>query len=53
VLQATEEDVNFDGKPDVITVVVRVASNAPVHSVKALLQFKYAFTVSMACWCRT
>lgn len=44
-LQHGEEDINFDGKPDVISFVANVQSDAPIHGVKALLQFHYSFDV--------
>lgn len=46
-LQASEEDINFDGKPDVIEFVASIQGDTPVYGVKALLQFHYKFHVRM------
>ncbi|KAF5843079.1 transmembrane protein [Dunaliella salina] len=40
-IQAYEEDVNFDGKPDAIRFNAKVQGTSPVFGVKALLQFHY------------
>ena len=45
-VQAGEEDVNFDGKPDVINFVANLHSDQPVYGIKALVQFTYSFNVS-------
>ncbi|KXZ47076.1 hypothetical protein GPECTOR_38g313 [Gonium pectorale] len=42
-----EEDLNNDGKPDVILFKAAVAAMFPVHSVKALLQFQYSLTLTL------
>ncbi|EFJ52331.1 hypothetical protein VOLCADRAFT_102995 [Volvox carteri f. nagariensis] len=46
-VQVVEEDLNNDGKPDTIDFWASVASNFPIHSVKALLQFNYSLTGSL------
>ncbi len=43
--QASEDDLNGDGKADVITISARVQAAAPVYGVKALLQFTYKLRV--------
>lgn len=43
--QYSEEDINFDGKPDIITFSASVQSKVPIHGVQALLQFHYSFSV--------
>ncbi|GIL45719.1 hypothetical protein Vafri_2888 [Volvox africanus] len=43
-VQVSEEDLNYDGKPDIINFSASIASSFPIHSVKALLQFKYSLT---------
>lgn len=45
--QAGEEDINFDGKPDVITFIANLQSSQPVYGIKALVQFTYSFNVSV------
>ncbi|MEW5312578.1 MAG: hypothetical protein WDW38_004202 [Sanguina aurantia] len=40
-VQASEQDLNFDGKPDIIEFTATVAGAYPVYGVKALLQFTY------------
>ncbi|KAG1675789.1 hypothetical protein FOA52_012445 [Chlamydomonas sp. UWO 241] len=42
-VQYAEEDINFDGKPDIIMFSASVQSNVPIHGVQALLQFHYSF----------
>jgi hypothetical protein len=44
-LQVGEEDINYDGKPDVIEFSARIQSDIPVYAVRALLQFSYFFDV--------
>lgn len=46
MVQVGEEDINFDGKPDVVDFMATVQNDAPVYGVKALLQFRYSFEVS-------
>ncbi|GLC34480.1 hypothetical protein PLESTM_000203300 [Pleodorina starrii] len=41
-VQVSDEDLNNDGKPDIINFRASVASSFPIHSVKALLQFTYS-----------
>lgn len=43
--QAGEEDINNDGKVDIISFSAAVAKDFPIHSVKALLQFHYSISV--------
>eukprot|EP00854_Cymbomonas_tetramitiformis_P017975 gene17975-21409_t len=41
MVQATEQDINHDGKHDVIDVIATTRGVTPVHSVKVLLGFDY------------
>lgn len=43
-VQAGEEDINNDGKVDIISFSAAVAKDFPIHSVKALLQFHYSIS---------
>lgn len=43
-VQVSEEDLNYDDKPDVITLVAKVQGSTPIYGVKALLQFHYSFS---------
>lgn len=43
--QVSEQDLNFDGKPDIIEFTATVAGANPVYGVKALLQFTYVLKV--------
>ncbi len=45
--QVTEEDYNFDGKPDQIRFRATVQSLQQVYSAKLLLQFSYQLQVGM------
>jgi hypothetical protein len=45
--QVGEIDQNFDGKPDLIHFTARVATTAPIHSVKLLLQLTYTLQVRL------
>ena len=40
-MQVSEEDYNYDGKPDAINFVADVSGLYPIYSVKALVQFTY------------
>ncbi|KAK3259283.1 hypothetical protein CYMTET_31711, partial [Cymbomonas tetramitiformis] len=40
-VEATEQDINHDGKHDVIDVIATTRGVTPVHSVKVLLGFDY------------
>ena len=44
--KVAEEDINFDGKPDILKVSASIQSNTPVYGIKALFQFTYQFNVS-------
>jgi hypothetical protein len=46
VHQVAEHDYNFDGKPDAITFEASMSAPFAIHSIKALLQFRYSFEVS-------
>uniref|UniRef100_A0A7S0WWC3 Transmembrane protein 231 n=1 Tax=Pyramimonas obovata TaxID=1411642 RepID=A0A7S0WWC3_9CHLO len=41
-VQATEQDINYDGKTDIIDVLVTSRGVTPVHSVKLLMGFDYS-----------
>ncbi|KAG2501143.1 hypothetical protein HYH03_000960 [Edaphochlamys debaryana] len=43
-VEVASQDLNNDGKADVIAFRAQVAGNFPIHSVKALLQFQYSLT---------
>jgi transmembrane protein 231 len=40
-VSATEQDTNFDGKNDIVDVIVQARGVGPVHSVKLLMGFDY------------
>lgn len=46
-VQSGEEDMNFDGKPDMIRFIATAQSAVPVYGVKLLLQFRYQLKVRM------
>lgn len=43
--QATEQDFNFDDKPDRIRFTASVQGTTPIHAVKALVQLQYTIMV--------
>ncbi len=44
-LQATQQDTDFDGITDIITVQASTVSSTPIHGIKLLMQFNYGLQV--------